>query len=495
MGISVTSHAEEIQEPLRVAIVSDSERQRGSLSDILKACGLSVIIKESMTADAIKAITRHEADVLLVDLDDNIDHDLEFLDGIMEAAIPVLFNDSAATRLGAAHTQGEWGRNLAKKLGSIAEPNLHTDSVASPASTPDLTEETEEQTAASLKADAQPSDDKVLESAADYIPELSDNVEADLPQAKPETLAKDFVLSSSDSALEASIAAFSSSDELDDIDDEADTTDEILSIQAEDVTPVEDISDLDSATAMDANTAETAFDEPEETVPAQPQQAASQVQRSSIDSIRFRRLAEKPRLKPGAARNVWTIGSSIGGPQAVKDFLSNLDAELDVAFVMAQHIGASFVSLLSKQLDRISKFKVMPAEDGHVLKHGEVVITPVDMRVVVNPSGVIELKPMITKSVYTPSIDEVITDIAIRYGVHSGAIIFSGMGSDGVRGCQVMAARGAPVWAQEPETCVISSMPDSTRRAGIVSTSGTPAELAMRINETCSSLQQEALHE
>lgn len=368
-------------EPLRVAIVSDSAAQQASLRDILVSCGLNVVLKETMTHETISGITRDEADVLLVDLDDNIDHDLDFLDGIMESQLPVLFNDSAATRLGAAHKGGEWGRNLARKLNEIV--GHETEPVTAPVRLP----------------------------------------QADEQQTK---------------------------------------------ITAETVIEEDTIDDLvGPATPL------------EEDEPSQPEALGP-----SIDSLQFPSIAERVTQAEGAARTVWVIGASIGGPQAVKDFLSHLDGDLSIAFVMAQHIGASFVSLLSKQLNRVSKFEVMPAEEGHVLKHGEVVITPVNQRVVVSPEGVIELKPMITPSVYTPSIDEVMTDIAIRYGIRSGAIIFSGMGSDGVRGCQVMAARGAQVWAQEASTCVISSMPDSTRRAGIVSVSGTPFELANRINET-----------
>jgi len=73
------------------------------------------------------------------------------------------------------------------------------------------------------------------------------------------------------------------------------------------------------------------------------------------------------------------------------------------------------------------------------------------------------------------------TDISIRYGSRTSTIVFSGMGNDGLRGAQLIASRGGKVWAQEPESCVVSSMPDSTRRAGIVSFSGEPELLSERI--------------
>lgn len=184
-----------------------------------------------------------------------------------------------------------------------------------------------------------------------------------------------------------------------------------------------------------------------------------------------------------AAVNVWMLGASIGGPQSVKRFLAAIKQPLPVAFVLAQHIGENFVPLLAKQLDKITCMDVMPADDDHLLRHNDVVIAPVGKRVTVNKQGIIELKPINYESMYSPSIDAVMTDISIRYGDKASSIMFSGMGSDGVRGSQLIALRGGMVWAQDAESCVISSMPDSSRRAGIVSYTGTPEELAARVIE------------
>ena len=182
-----------------------------------------------------------------------------------------------------------------------------------------------------------------------------------------------------------------------------------------------------------------------------------------------------------AARNVWVIGASIGGPQMVKRFLAGLKSDMPVAFVLAQHIGSNLVSLLAKQLDQVTHLKVMVATEGHLLRHNEVVVAPTTERVTIDAAGYIRLKPMEFKSIYTPSIDTVMTDISIRYGSRTSTIVFSGMGNDGLRGAQLIASRGGNVWAQEPESCVVSSMPDSTRRAGIVSFSGEPELLSEHI--------------
>ena len=178
------------------------------------------------------------------------------------------------------------------------------------------------------------------------------------------------------------------------------------------------------------------------------------------------------------ARHVWVLGSSLGGPEALKRFLKKLPADLPVAFILVQHLGANFVTLLADQLNQVGAFQVMPAHDGHVLRHGQVVVAPVTERLTINPIGAIKLRPLDYDSPYTPCIDKVVSDIAERYKSRAGAIIFSGMCDDGKYGCQVLKQYNGHVWAQDADSCVISSMPDSVRETGVVSYSAGPEQLA-----------------
>ena len=178
------------------------------------------------------------------------------------------------------------------------------------------------------------------------------------------------------------------------------------------------------------------------------------------------------------ARNVWVLGSSLGGPEALKRFLRNIPAGLPVAFILVQHLGANFVTLLADQLNQACELAVMPAHDGHVLRHGQVVVAPVKKRLTINPIGAIKLRDLDFESLYTPCIDKVVSDIAARYKASSGAIIFSGMCDDGKHGCQLMKQYDGQVWAQDANSCVISSMPDSVRATGVVSYSASPENLA-----------------
>lgn len=178
---------------------------------------------------------------------------------------------------------------------------------------------------------------------------------------------------------------------------------------------------------------------------------------------------------------IWVLGASLGGPQALKLFLSHLPADLPVAIVIAQHIGKPFVPLLAEQLSRVTPLRVMPAEADRVLAAGEAVLVPVDRRFRLSAAGVVQLTDEPIRGPYKPCIDEVMEEVVQRFGNRVGAIVFSGMGEDGALGAQAVSAAGGPVWAQEAESCVISSMPDATRRRECVDFSGTPEELAARL--------------
>ena len=181
------------------------------------------------------------------------------------------------------------------------------------------------------------------------------------------------------------------------------------------------------------------------------------------------------------ARQVWVLGASLGGPEALKRFLRNLPADIPASFIVAQHLGANFVSLLAEQLNRVTKLHVLSPTEGHLLQHQEVIISPVSERMLINPIGNIELVELPEKTPYSPSIDMVINDVADRYGKQAGAIIFSGMGDDGKIGCRHLLEKGGQVWVQTAESCVVSSMPDNVKRFCQPQFIGNPEQLAKQL--------------
>ena len=187
-----------------------------------------------------------------------------------------------------------------------------------------------------------------------------------------------------------------------------------------------------------------------------------------------------PPLETGPIQRVWVLGASIGGPEAVREFLSALPPGLPVLFLLAQHMGSDFVDLMTQQLSRATKYKVRHVADGDVVAHGEVVVVPLAERLRVLPSGESQVSALEQVSSYTPSIDTVLKDAADAFGKNAGAIIFSGMAHDAIEGAKYLHSKGGVVWAQDPKTCVVSSMVDGAVNAGVVAQKAGPAELAAK---------------
>ena len=175
---------------------------------------------------------------------------------------------------------------------------------------------------------------------------------------------------------------------------------------------------------------------------------------------------------------VWVLAASIGGPEAVREFLAAIPAGYPALFLLAQHMGAEFADVLARQLARATPLTVRTPQHGDRVGHGEVVVVPAARKLSVGKDGIVTLEDNETQAEYLPSIDQVLYEVADRFGASAGAIVFSGMTNDAVEGCSYLALKGGKVYAQDPATCVVSSMVDGVREAGLASMTAAPRALA-----------------
>jgi type II secretory pathway predicted ATPase ExeA len=82
---------------LRIVIASDSTSQRERLRTVLEKFGMEVIAAVGLYEDDLRRIPRQGVDVVLVDLDENVEQELYFLEEILgKLDMPILFSDSTA---------------------------------------------------------------------------------------------------------------------------------------------------------------------------------------------------------------------------------------------------------------------------------------------------------------------------------------------------------------------------------------------------------------
>ncbi|THB68618.1 MAG: chemotaxis protein CheB [Gammaproteobacteria bacterium] len=183
-------------------------------------------------------------------------------------------------------------------------------------------------------------------------------------------------------------------------------------------------------------------------------------------------------------QNVIVLAASLGGPVAVRQYIEAINARPQACFILAQHIGEGFSEVLAAQLNKCNELiTVVTAESGCRIENGTVFVAPVGERIIINPDGLMTLVRETRPSLYKPCIDFIMEEVSQRYGENSSAIIFTGMGDDGSKGCLHIVKSGGVVWAQDSATCDISSMPDCARDTGQVTYTGTPTQLAGKTME------------
>lgn len=189
-------------------------------------------------------------------------------------------------------------------------------------------------------------------------------------------------------------------------------------------------------------------------------------------------LADMPLAAGEPARQVWLLAASMGGPAAVKEFLDALPGGLPIGFVYAQHIDASFEASLPQAVGRHSQWQVNQARQGDAIRCGEVVVAPISFELGFADDGAMAIAERAWPEPYSPSIDQMMLNLAQHFGALCGVLAFSGMGSDGSAAAAYVRRQGGEIWTQRADSCACASMPDSLREGGYSQFSGSPRELA-----------------
>jgi two-component system chemotaxis response regulator CheB len=175
------------------------------------------------------------------------------------------------------------------------------------------------------------------------------------------------------------------------------------------------------------------------------------------------------RSGPPSRVDVVAIGLSTGGPDALSALLPRLPTNLPVPVVIVQHMPAVFTRLFAERLTAKCSVPVHEAADGDLVLPGHVYIAPGDyhMTLVRDGNGVrVATNQDAPDNWCRPSVNVLFRSIATVYGGSTLAVVLTGMGQDGLRGCEALRATGAQIIAQDEATSVVWGMP------GVVATTG-----------------------
>ena len=147
-------------------------------------------------------------------------------------------------------------------------------------------------------------------------------------------------------------------------------------------------------------------------------------------------------------KKVICIGSSTGGPDALRKLFTQLQNRSGVPILIAQHMPPLFTGQLAKMLDKISPIKVKEAVHGEKVLQNTGYIAPGDFHMTVknkNKEIYIELNQEERVNNVRPAVDILFSSVAEAYGANSIAVVLTGMGEDGRVGAKNLQAKGAPV--------------------------------------------------
>lgn len=176
------------------------------------------------------------------------------------------------------------------------------------------------------------------------------------------------------------------------------------------------------------------------------------------------------------------VGISTGGPGALAEIVPMLPEDLPVPVMVVQHMPPTFTRLLAERLDRTTALAVVEAQGGEIIEAGQCWLAPGDRHLALDTVAGAEVPVARTwrdagarlvvhdgprEHSCRPSVDVLFRSAADRFGPHLLGVVMTGMGQDGLHGCEAIVAAGGRVIVQDEATSVVWGMPGVVAEAGL----------------------------
>ena len=185
------------------------------------------------------------------------------------------------------------------------------------------------------------------------------------------------------------------------------------------------------------------------------------------------------------------IGTSTGGPIALQKVLTKIPADFPVPIIMVQHMPAAFTNAFANRLNSLCKIEVKEASNGDILKPGCAYLAPGGKQMIIdgteNAAKLRVVEDDTDRVAFKPSVDISFGSAAKVFNGSVLGLILTGMGSDGREGSRMLKGKGATIWSQNEETCVVYGMPQAVESAGI-------SQLALAIDDIAPAIVKEMMN-
>lgn len=159
------------------------------------------------------------------------------------------------------------------------------------------------------------------------------------------------------------------------------------------------------------------------------------------------------------------IGTSSGGPKALKAIIPVIPADFPAAIMIVQHMPAGFTRSFADRLNQESLIKVKEASEGDIMKPGLALMAPGGYHMQVDEKGKVLLDQTPPVWGVRPCADHLFKSLARNFQDRVIGVVLTGMGKDGAAGMKVVKENGGYGIVEAEETALVYGMPGATIKA------------------------------
>jgi two-component system chemotaxis response regulator CheB len=175
-------------------------------------------------------------------------------------------------------------------------------------------------------------------------------------------------------------------------------------------------------------------------------------------------------LGASIAADVVAISLSTGGPAAMGEIAGQLPGDLRVPLIVVPHMAPMFTRFFAERLATQTRLKVVEPAHGEAIHGGVIYVAPGDFHLTIDrQDGTARFSLNQDAAVHShrPAADVLFRSVAEVYGTRALALVLTGMGQDGVKGCEDITAAGGRVMVQDEASSVVWEMAGLVAKAGL----------------------------
>ncbi|RYY58975.1 MAG: PAS domain S-box protein, partial [Chitinophagaceae bacterium] len=160
------------------------------------------------------------------------------------------------------------------------------------------------------------------------------------------------------------------------------------------------------------------------------------------------------------------VGASAGGVEALREFFSNVDVSVPIAYVVILHLSPNHDSQLAEILQLVTRMPIKQVNNDVRLEPGYVYVVPPNRSLTIQQQT-ITVAPIESIEERRAPVDIFFRSLAESFGPRAIGVILSGTGANGSMGIKRLKENGGIILVQDPVEAQFDEMPRNTIETGL----------------------------